>query len=407
MADRKKHEGPLNIYRVLDLADGKGLYGTRLLGELGADVIKIEPPHGAPERNIPPFVGDIPHPERSLYWLYRNTSKRGITLNLDSSLGRDLFKKLVKTADILFETFPPGHMESLGLSYRALSEINPGLIMVSITDFGQSGPHAHYKGSDIVNLALSGATMPCGLPDRPPCTAPGSLANDIAAIFGAVGAMLALFDRGATGQGQYVDISAQEAAIDGMVPWMIPGYSLCVANGTIAGFRMRWRMGPLLTIPCKDGYFTFNVMTEKHRKGFLELMGRPPALVEWVKNTPVSEMLVRMMEFIELCTPYFKEYTQQELFIRGQELGVPTCPIYYLNQFVEDRHIKARGFFTEVKHPEVGSALYPGVPFKMTETPPAVRRPAPTLGQHNIEIWCNEMGLSRDELVALRGAGVI
>jgi crotonobetainyl-CoA:carnitine CoA-transferase CaiB-like acyl-CoA transferase len=166
-------------------------------------------------------------------------------------------------------------------------------------------------------------------------------------------------------------------------------------------------MGPLLTVPCKDGYFTFNVMTEKHRQGFLELMGRPPALVEWVKNTPVSEMLVRMMEFIELCTPYFKEYTQQELFTRGQELGVPTCPIYYLDQFVGDRHIKARGFFTEVKHPEVGSALYPGVPFKMTETPPTVSRPAPTLGQHNIEIWCNEMGLSRDELVALRGAGVI
>lgn len=407
MVDSKKHEGPLNIYRVLDLADGKGLYGTRLLGELGADVIKIEPPQGAFERNIPPFVGDIPHMERSLYWLYRNTSKRGITLNLDSSLGQELFRKLVKTADILFETFPPGHMDSLGIGYQTLSQINPGLIMVSITDFGQSGPHAYYKGSDIVNLGLSGATSVCGLSERPPCTAPGNLASDIGAIYGAMGAMLALFNRAATGRGQYVDISVNEATIDGMVPWMIPGYSLCVANGTIAGLRIRGRWGPLLTIPCKDGYFTFNVMTEKHRQGFLQLMGRPPALVEWVQNTPVSEMLVRMMEFIELCTPYFKEYTQQELFIRGQELGVPTCPIYYLDQFVGDPHVKARGFFVEIDHPVVGSALYPGTPFKMTETPPTVSRPAPTLGQHNIEIWCNEMGLSRDELVALRGVGVI
>lgn len=407
MGEEDQRDGPLSIYRVLDLADGKGIYGTRLLGELGADVIKIEPPQGAPERNLPPFVNDAPDPEGSLYWLYRNTSKRGITLNLDAPPGRDLFKRLVKTADVLVETFPPGHMQTLGLDYAVLSELNPGLVMVSVTDFGQNGPHARYKGSDIVNLAMSGATSVCGLPDRPPCTAPGSLANDIGGVYAALGAMLALFGRGATGQGQFVDISVQEAAIDGIAPWMIPGYSLNVANGTIAGLRIRGRWGPLLTVPCKDGYFTFNVMTERHRKGFLELMGYPPDLVKWVENTPVSETLVRMMEFIELSTPYFKDYTQEDLFIRGQELGVPTCPIYYLDQFVEDRHVKARGFFVEVDHPTAGKAPYPGIPYKMTETPPRVSRPAPTLGQHNLEIWCDEMGISREEFAEFAGAGII
>lgn len=400
-------ESLLGGYRVLDLADGKGIYGTRLLGELGADVIKIEPPQGSYERNIPPFFNDESHLEHSIYWLYRNTSKRGVTLNLESSLGQELFVGLVKTSDIIFETFDPGYMESLGLEYEALSDLNTGIIVVSITDFGLSGPHSNFKGSDIVNLAASGATILCGLPGRAPCTAPGTLANDVGAIYGAIGAMLAIYNRGLTGKGQHVEISVQEATMDGICPWNVPGYSQSVATGSAPGLRLRPRVGPLLTIPCKDGYFTFHVLTEKQRNGFFQLIGNPPEVVEWAKDMPFFEMIMRMPEFIEIAHPYFRERTKDDLFVHGQELGVPICPIYTPAEYVEDRHVKARGFFTEVDHPAVGRALYPGVPYKVTELPSSVRRPAPTLGQHNVEVWCDEFGLAQEDLGTLRAAGVI
>jgi len=400
-------QGLLGGYRVLDLADGKGAYGTRLLGELGADVIKIEPPQGAPERNIPPFADDLPHPERSLYWLYRNTSKRGITLDIESSQGRELFRMLAGTSDIVFETFAPGYMNDLGVGYEMLSASTPGIIMASITDFGQSGPHADFKGSDIVNLAMSGATILCGLPGRAPCTAPGSLANDCAAIYGAVGAMLALFNRGKTGRGQHVEVSAQEAAMDGLCPWNIPGYAQCVATGSAPGLRMRPRVGPLLTIPCKDGYFTFHVLTEKQRTAFFELIGNPPEVVAWAKDMPFFEMIMRMPEFIAIGGPYFSDRTKDDLFTHGQELGVPICPIYTPAEYVEDRHVRARGFFEEVDHPVAGRALYPGVSCKASDLPSTIRNPAPTLGQHNVEVWCGELGLSREELSMLKASGVV
>lgn len=161
-------EQALSGIRVLDLADVKGVYGTRILADLGADVIKVEPPDGDPMRKIPPFVGDVPGPDRSLYWLYRNLNKRGITLNLASKEGGEIFKRLVKSSDIVVETFEPGYMKQLGLDYEALREVNPGLIMASITDFGQTGPYSHYKGSDIVDFAMSGAMIVNGTPDRAP-----------------------------------------------------------------------------------------------------------------------------------------------------------------------------------------------------------------------------------------------
>ena len=204
---KTKLEGALTGYRILDLADSSGAYCTKLLAELGADVIKIEGHEGDPGRWIPPFVGDTPHIEKSLYFPYRNTNKRGITLDLDTGEGRAILKRLVETADVLVENSPPGYMAGLGLSYSALSEINPGLVMASITEFGQEGPYRDYRGSNLVSFALSGVMILSGFPGKTPCLMPGSPAYDATSLVVAISILAALYKRAASGRGQYIDAS--------------------------------------------------------------------------------------------------------------------------------------------------------------------------------------------------------
>ena len=168
MGEEKKAEGMLSPYRVLDLTDEKGLICGKLLGDLGADVIKIERPGGDSARNIGPFYHDEEDPEKSLFWWAFNTSKRGITLDIETAEGQEVFRRLVKSADFVIESFPPGHMDKLGLGYSALEELNPGIIMVSITPFGQTGPYKDYKAPDIVAWALGGVLGQWGDIDRPP-----------------------------------------------------------------------------------------------------------------------------------------------------------------------------------------------------------------------------------------------
>lgn len=396
----------LSGYRVLDLADAKGIYGTRMLADMGADVIKVEPPDGHPARKIPPFAEDTPGPDRSLYWLYRNLNKRGITLNIESKHGGEIFKRLIKTADVLVETFKPGYMEELGLDYEVLREINPGLIMASITDFGQTGPYSQYKGSDIVDFAMSGAMIINGLPEFPPVLIPGTAARDCGAIYAMGGVMLALFSRGATGQGQYVETSVQEAAIGALYPWSINGYSYKIAGGTAIGVGMRPRTGGFLVVPCKDGYANFIMVSPRNIQAVYDTLGNPPELVEY--GTEIIGVLPRLGEFLPKLFTYTMQMTMEELCGRGQEeFGLPACPVYTPAEYMEDKHVKARGFFEEVEHPETGKGMYAGMPFKMTETPPSFRRPAPRLGEHNEEVYCEELDFSREELGVLRMSGII
>jgi crotonobetainyl-CoA:carnitine CoA-transferase CaiB-like acyl-CoA transferase len=168
MTDGGQTDSLLGHYRVLDLADVKGMLCGKILADLGADVIRVEPPGGDPGRNIPPFYNDIPDPEKNLYWFGFNTNKRGITLDLETDDGRDRLKRLTESSDFVIESFPPGYMDSLGLGYSALSQSNPQIIVTSITPFGQTGPYKDYKASDIEIMAMSGLMYLCGDPDRPP-----------------------------------------------------------------------------------------------------------------------------------------------------------------------------------------------------------------------------------------------
>ncbi len=204
-------EGMLSPYRVLDLTDEKGIICGKMLGDLGADVIKVEKPGGDSARNIGPFYHNEVNPEKSLFWFAFNTSKRGITLDIETKKGQGVFKKLVKTADLVLESFPPGYLDKLGLGYSALEKINPRIIMVSITPFGQTGPYKDYKTSDIVAWAIGGRMQTIGDPDRRPLRISHySQCFVHAGMEASVGALLALHYRDMTGQGQQVDVSTQD-----------------------------------------------------------------------------------------------------------------------------------------------------------------------------------------------------
>lgn len=248
----------LSPYRVLDLAGEPGLFCGKILGDLGADVIKIEPPGGDPARRIGPFFHDDPHPEKSLFWFAYNTSKRGITLNLETADGRDIFVRLVKTADVVVETFAPGYLDRLGIGYADLDRQKPGIIVVSITPFGQTGPYKDWKAPDIVAWAMGGEMAPFGEPDRPPYRiSHHSQAYLNAGADGAMGALMAIFHRANTGEGQQVDVSVEEAVVH-CTEHITSAWDLRKAimkrggEGT-AGARTRltrlW--------PCKDGYVSW------------------------------------------------------------------------------------------------------------------------------------------------------
>jgi len=403
----KEREGALSGYRVLDLADSKGAYCTKLLADLGADVIKIERPGGDPGRGIPPFVDDVPHPEKSLYFLHRNANKRGITLKLETAVGKAIFHKLVKTADVLVENSPPDYMANLGLDYSVLSEINPGLIMASITEFGHSGPYKYRKGSNLVDFAMSGVMITSGYPGKEPCLLPGSPAYDSASLHASVSIVAAIYMRGTTGQGQYIDTSVHVTSRMGLYPWIVPNYSYALNPGApppTSENRMGAQIYPVY--PCKDGFIRVIALTPRQWDALMRVLGNPDILQteEWrsfmYRIGNADDLYALMLEFTT-------KYTMLELFEAGRREGVPIAPILDIADFYNSPHTKAREFFVEVEHPVADKADYPGPPYKWTETPAVMKRPAPCLGEHNEEVYCQELDLSKDDLVALRGGGVL
>jgi crotonobetainyl-CoA:carnitine CoA-transferase CaiB-like acyl-CoA transferase len=402
-----QREGALTGYRVLDLADVKGAYCTKLLADLGAEVIKVESPEGDPTRKLPPFAGDVPDLERSLPFLFRNANKLGITLNLDTEEGKRILRRLVRSADVLVESFAPGHVASLGLDYDALSGINPSLIMVSITEFGQSGPYRDWKGSPIVDMALSTDLIEAGFPNKAPCSLPGMVAYDATSLMAAMSTVLSLYERGGSGNGHYVDVSVHENARLAIYPWMVTLHSYN-RNPDGPPPAPEGRMGAAVypVYPCKDGYVRVIALSPTQWDALVKVIGEP----EILKRPEWREFIYRILhagELHDIMVDFTANYTMMELFEAGHQAGVPIAPILTLSDFVDSPQTREREFFLEMEHPVIGEFLYPGPPYKWTETPPSVSRSAPRLGEHNVTILCERLGFSRTELAALRRAGVV
>jgi len=417
----KEAEGLLSPYRVLDLTNERGVFCGKLLGDLGADVIKVEKPGGDPARSIGPFFKDIPDPEKSLFWFAYNTSKRGITLDIDTTAGRDLFRKLARSTDFLIESFAPGYMENLGLDYRSLSEINKGIIMVSITPFGQTGPYKDYKATDIICWALGGASYISGDPSRAPVRishVPQSYLHG--SVDGAIGAMMALYNRGITGEGQHVDVSIQESmervAYPAHINWDLNRRVFQRVGSAIRipphGIRTR------TVYPCKGGAVNFYLFGGKSGARW------NPALVEWMESEGMATELLRGIDWEKFdytkasqedvdqiegsIVDFFMTHTKEEISQEGFKRRIPLGPVATAKGIMENAQLISRGYWVEVEHPELGvSITYPGVFIKGSEAFPQIRRRAPLIGEHNQEIYEQKLGLSKEELAALNQAGAI
>jgi len=409
--------GLLSPYRVLDLADEKGIFCGKLLGDLGADVIKVERPGGDPVRNHGPFYHDEPHPERSLFWFAFNTNKRGITLNIETADGQEIFRRLARTADFVVESFAPGYMDSLGLGYRDLEKINPRLIMVSITPFGQTGPYSSYKDTGLVTWAMCGFMNPRRDPERGPVQISHHAQTFVAAgIEGAVGAMLALYDRWQTGEGQQVDVSAHEAGGRGSPPigWVmlkIRGQQeLRLAGGAGLNTRYLW--------PCKDGlvmwFYAAGAQGNRRSRPLVEWMEEEGFADDYLKSIDWDTLNLReagqeaVDRMAEPTARFFMAHTKAELFEGAVKRRILLYPVSTVKDIVESPQLAARGFWTEVEHPELGTTItYPRPFANIIGAPLKIARRAPLIGEHNREIYEQELGMDRQELVALKQAGVI
>ncbi len=416
MAENRTEESMLGPYRVLDLAGEEGLYCGKLLADLGADVIKVERPGGDAARRLGPFYHHEAYPEKSLFWWALNAGKRGITLNLETADGRDIFKRLVEKADFVIESFPPGYLDKLGMGYTNLEKLNPGIILVSITPFGQTGPYRDRPAADITAWAMGGQMAPCGEPGRPPYRISHHAQSYLlAGCDAAQGALAALFYRGQTGEGQQVDVSIQESVVQS-TEHITSGWDRrqrIQKRGEAAGFRQSqlW--------PCRDGYVSFAY------SGAVSGASYDSALVDWLKGEglldktwknpegPAGDRLAGggrevPEEIVEATEKLLLAHTKVELLEEARKREIQLYPVSTPADIMDNTQLAAREFWQEVEHPESGITLkYPGAFVLASEASPRVQRRAPQIGEHNIEIYEGELGLSRAEIIMLKQAGVI
>ncbi len=410
----EQRAGPLTDLKVLDLAAPIGVYCAKLLADLGADVIRVEPPSGDPMRKIGPFYDDDPHPEKSLYWWHFNTSKRGITLDLEKPEGQDLFKRLVQWADVAVESFPPGYLDALGLGFETLHALNPEFILTSITPFGQTGPYSHFRGPDIVGQAMSGVMQLVGVPERPPYLIGSEIGYWTASTFAANATMLAVTFRDVNGVGQHVDTSMQRAmslgAGNAMSTYDVLGHVL-----TRGELFARGRGGVRTIFLCKDGYvFYIAAAAGTSMEAIRELLTEHGLGEEfdprWLDPTLLREDPAEKQRFEELMEGFFLRFKKVELFDMcfNRERPVFVVPTGTPKDVVESPQMAARGFILEVEHPELERSIrYPGPPYRLPESPWHLARRAPLIGEHNQEIYRGLLCLSEDDVARLERNGVI
>jgi crotonobetainyl-CoA:carnitine CoA-transferase CaiB-like acyl-CoA transferase len=401
--------GALAGIKVVELGEMVSApYCGKLFSDYGADVIKIEPPgEGDTARSWGPFPGDRAHPEKSGLFHFLNTNKRGVTLDVSTSRGRGVLLRLLEQADALIENHLPAQMRDWGLDFATLSEVNPDLVMISITPFGQTGPYSDWKGYDLNAFHLTAAgSRYCGHPGKPPLEHGTFAADFFGAVAAAAWGLAAVYGRERAGGGQHVDVSCAETIAATFVGGQnIGGYA---QDGV---FERRTGVGmplgaPATIVPCKDGHVWMLALEPGQWNGLARAMGNP----EWMQLEMFQDMFTRAQNS-DAIYPLIEEWTMQhgkfEIMEQCQDEGCPVTAVFTVEEAAEHPHLHERGYIVELEHPVLGRFRDLGAPFKLPESPGGPRRPAPLLGQHNAEVYGALAGLTSDELTRLRGDAVV
>ncbi len=397
----------LSCYRILDLTTEKAFIAGRALSDWGAEVIKIEPPGGDPARFQGIFVNDIPDPEKNLKWMAFNANKKSVTLDITSPEGKETFKQLVKTADAVLESYAPGYLDSIGLGYKDLSAINPGIVLTSISGFGQKGPYKDYKDPDIVVRALGGMIYTVGYDDRPPLTTSYEHTHAAGAMNGAAGTMIALIQRAHTGKGQHVDAVTQQAmdiicSAEMEGPYALFGEivtrhgraraSVTLKDGSTFYNTLLW--------PCKDGFIALNLLLNptaaRNNSSMMEYLKKdgidtgPFATWDWERKSWQDMTRAEAEKLMDSLGKFFMNHTKQELLKLAVENRFQLGPCNNAADILKHPQLEARKFWKEIDYPELGMKFkYPGGAVISSEKYVGPYKRAPRIGEHNDEILKN------------------
>jgi crotonobetainyl-CoA:carnitine CoA-transferase CaiB-like acyl-CoA transferase len=370
--------------RVIDLSEGiAGPFCAKLLAAAGAEVIKVEPPAGEVSRQYGPFPGDAPHPEKSGLFLHLNTGKKSVILDIAQGHDRAELRRLLAGADLLVESFPPGHLASLGLGFEQLKDDFPQLIGVSVTPFGQTGPYRDYRATSALTMALTAIMYQSGDPDKAPLATAGDPVDYFAGFNAWLGALAALLHRGRTSHGQQVDVSHWDAM-------GVADDFTTTLYAFMGAIRRRFHSRQILTypgdlFPCRNGHIMVTGGHTGFPSGLAILIERPELFDHPLFNDTWARVL-NPDAFDDLILPWLREHDWQEILARAQELRIPFAPCLGPQELLENEHLRAREFFVRLDHPDAGPLPYAGAPFRMSATPLRFTR-APRLGEHNGASW--------------------
>lgn len=400
--------GALSDLKVIELGEMVSApYATKLMADMGAEVVKIERPGiGDRARTRGPFPGGQTHPEKSGLYLYLNTNKLGVTLDVSRPEGFDLLERLVADADVLIHNVAPSDMDRIGLSFERLRRRNPRLVMTSISPWGQSGPKREWRAEDLTLWSASGICYINGggpeHPEMPPLKAFGHQAGFQGGVHAAVATMGAVFAQVRDGEGEHVDVSIYESLTSQMELF----FEFWPYMGMVASRLGQRPIQPLEIMECRDGYIFVCCVEEHQWRNCIELMGSP----EWGSEEIFSDRLKRAANWDALkvfLEDWIKQQSALDLYKKAQARRIPFAPVSTMGDLLSSEHLKKRGFFVEITQPVAGTHKYPGAPLKYHRTPWEIRRPAPTLGQHNEEVFGARLGLGAARIKVLHRTGVI